>query len=108
MRGDDAVRSSSTPATGSPTRASPATGRLAGWPRPWPRQTSTCRSAARPAAGTPANAPQCAAATLARLGVTHTAHYLIRDGHIGYRSGGINLDGLQHYSPAGSPTPHPA
>jgi 2-polyprenyl-6-methoxyphenol hydroxylase-like FAD-dependent oxidoreductase len=35
---------------------------------------------------------------LARLGVTHTAHYLVRpDGHIGYRNAGTDLDGLERY-----------
>ncbi len=35
---------------------------------------------------------------LARLGVTDTAHYLIRpDGHVSYRSGGTDLDGLQRH-----------
>jgi hypothetical protein len=34
----------------------------------------------------------------ARLGADGTAHYLIRpDGHIGYRAGGSDLAGLQHY-----------
>ena len=35
---------------------------------------------------------------LAGLGVEHTAHYLIRpDGHIGYRSGGTDLHGVERY-----------
>jgi len=35
---------------------------------------------------------------LSRLGVSDTAHYLIRpDGHIGYRAAGTDLDGLQRY-----------
>jgi 2-polyprenyl-6-methoxyphenol hydroxylase-like FAD-dependent oxidoreductase len=35
---------------------------------------------------------------LPRLGVSDTAHYLIRpDGHIGYRAAGTDLDGLQRY-----------
>ena len=34
----------------------------------------------------------------ARLGVERAAHYLVRpDGHIGYRSGGTDLRGLEHY-----------
>jgi FAD binding domain len=34
----------------------------------------------------------------ARLGVTQTAHYLVRpDGHVGYRAAGTDLDGLQHH-----------
>jgi len=34
----------------------------------------------------------------ARFGVDGTAHYLIRpDGHIGYRCGGTDLDGLRNY-----------
>jgi hypothetical protein len=34
----------------------------------------------------------------ARLGVEGTAQYLVRpDGHIGYRCGGGDLVGLQHY-----------
>jgi 2-polyprenyl-6-methoxyphenol hydroxylase-like FAD-dependent oxidoreductase len=34
----------------------------------------------------------------ARLGVEQTAHYLVRpDGHIGYRSGGTDLRGLEHH-----------
>jgi 2-polyprenyl-6-methoxyphenol hydroxylase-like FAD-dependent oxidoreductase len=48
---------------------------------------------------------------LARLGVTETAQYLVRpDGHIGYRSGGIDLDGLRNYLTRWlpNPTPHPA
>jgi hypothetical protein len=45
--------------------------------------------------------------TLAQLGVSDTAHYLIRpDGHIGYRAAGTHLDGLGRYSRAGSRTPH--
>jgi 2-polyprenyl-6-methoxyphenol hydroxylase-like FAD-dependent oxidoreductase len=46
-----------------------------------------------------------------RLGVTDTAHYLIRpDGHIGYRSGGVDLDGLQRHLDRWlpNPTPHQA
>jgi 2-polyprenyl-6-methoxyphenol hydroxylase-like FAD-dependent oxidoreductase len=35
---------------------------------------------------------------LSRLGVTHTAHYLVRpDGHVGFRSGGTDLGGLERY-----------
>jgi 2-polyprenyl-6-methoxyphenol hydroxylase-like FAD-dependent oxidoreductase len=35
---------------------------------------------------------------LPQLGVSDTAHYLIRpDGHIGYRAAGTDLDGLQRY-----------
>jgi len=35
---------------------------------------------------------------LARLGVTDSAHYLVRpDGHIAYRAAGTDLQGLQHY-----------
>ncbi|MGH8938798.1 MAG: FAD-dependent monooxygenase, partial [Actinomycetes bacterium] len=35
---------------------------------------------------------------LARLGVEHAAHYLVRpDGHIGYRSAGTDLRGLERY-----------
>jgi 2-polyprenyl-6-methoxyphenol hydroxylase-like FAD-dependent oxidoreductase len=42
----------------------------------------------------------------ARLGVASTAHYLVRpDGHIGYRSGGADLDGLQRYLDRWLPTP---
>lgn len=35
---------------------------------------------------------------LARLGVTHSAHYLVRpDGHVGFRSGGTDLGGVGRY-----------
>jgi 2-polyprenyl-6-methoxyphenol hydroxylase-like FAD-dependent oxidoreductase len=43
----------------------------------------------------------------ARLGVDDTAHYLIRpDGHIGYRAGGTDLDGLGRYLARWLPNPH--
>jgi 2-polyprenyl-6-methoxyphenol hydroxylase-like FAD-dependent oxidoreductase len=44
-----------------------------------------------------------------RLGVTDTALYLIRpDGHIGYRSAGTDLDGLQNYLARWLPNPIPS
>ena len=46
-----------------------------------------------------------------RLGVTDTAHFLVRpDGHIGYRADGTDLDGLHGYLDRWLPnsTPHPA
>jgi hypothetical protein len=44
--------------------------------------------------------------TFTRLGVIDAAHYLIRpDGHIGYRSGGTDLDGLRNYLTRWLPTP---
>jgi hypothetical protein len=37
-------------------------------------------------------------AALARLGVAHNAHYLVRpDGHIAYRNAGTSLDGVERY-----------
>ncbi|HEV8653245.1 MAG TPA: FAD-dependent monooxygenase [Actinomycetes bacterium] len=43
-----------------------------------------------------------------RLGVSDTAHYLIRpDHHIGYRCGGTDLDGLGHYLARWLPNPTP-
>jgi 2-polyprenyl-6-methoxyphenol hydroxylase-like FAD-dependent oxidoreductase len=48
---------------------------------------------------------------LPRLGVSDTAHYLIRpDGHIGYRAAGTDLGGLQRYLARWLPNPtrHPA
>jgi 2-polyprenyl-6-methoxyphenol hydroxylase-like FAD-dependent oxidoreductase len=44
----------------------------------------------------------------ARLRVKQTAQYLVRpDGHIGYRCGGTDLDGLKHYLGRWLPTPTP-
>jgi hypothetical protein len=46
---------------------------------------------------------------IARLGVTQTAHYLIRpDGHVGYRAAGTDLDGLQQYLNRWLPRPSAA
>jgi 2-polyprenyl-6-methoxyphenol hydroxylase-like FAD-dependent oxidoreductase len=46
---------------------------------------------------------------MVRLGVTDTGHYLVRpDGHIGYRSGGTDLDGLQRYLARWLPNPMPS
>jgi 2-polyprenyl-6-methoxyphenol hydroxylase-like FAD-dependent oxidoreductase len=43
---------------------------------------------------------------LARLGVIRTAQYLVRpDGHIGYRCGGTDLDGLEQYLDRWLPDP---
>jgi hypothetical protein len=47
---------------------------------------------------TPGALHDVAGRAFARLGVVTTAQYLIRpDGHIGYRSGGSDLDGLLHH-----------
>jgi 2-polyprenyl-6-methoxyphenol hydroxylase-like FAD-dependent oxidoreductase len=46
---------------------------------------------------------------LARLGITETAHYLIRpDGHIGYRAAGTDLKGVRDYLERWFPATTPA
>jgi 2-polyprenyl-6-methoxyphenol hydroxylase-like FAD-dependent oxidoreductase len=51
------------PATGCRMRASPKTGRWAGWARRWPRHASTYCCAAPPTPGTPTSSPPSARAT---------------------------------------------
>jgi len=102
----------------------------------WPRQASTCCCAARPGnwdtdqltsvrsrcadiltmhhltrAAAPSALHDVDGQAFARLGVDDTARYLIRpDGHIGYRAGGPDLDGLGGYLARWlpNPTPHPS
>jgi 2-polyprenyl-6-methoxyphenol hydroxylase-like FAD-dependent oxidoreductase len=59
---------------------------------------------------TPGTLHDAAGQAFARLGVEHTAHYLIRpDGHIGYRAAGTDLRGLNrylaHWLPNATPPP---
>jgi hypothetical protein len=117
-------------------RASPKTGRWAGWARRWPRHASTYCCAAPPDAwdadqltavraryrdvlavlhltrdATPDALHDLDGQAFARLGVKETAHSLIRpDGHVGYRAAGTDLDGLQRHLARWLPNPtrHPA